>query len=63
MCVYTAFISQWLINCNHQHLKVTTNTTVALLHLTWQRGHYMLQQVFRDGFSFSAKFSVLSQGC
>jgi hypothetical protein len=56
VCICTTLVTQWRIICNHQNLKMTffqetAITASALLHLTWKRGHYMLQQEFRNGFS------------
>jgi hypothetical protein len=56
--INSTFLTLRKINCNYQHFKndifqVTsiTTTTSALLHLTWQKAHYTLQQVISGHFN------------
>jgi len=50
-CVYIYYTCNSVENYDHQtFFQETAIAASALLHLTWKRGHYMLQQEFRDGF-------------
>ena len=35
---------------------------LRILHSTWQRGNYTSQQFVRDGFTYAAEFTILSEG-
>jgi hypothetical protein len=56
-CVYMYYTSNSVVNYlypsafENDLFQETAITMYALLHLTWERGHYVLQQEFRDGFS------------